>query len=142
MTGTVQSFSPCGDSLAALMAFVAERAATLNISRDSNLRLQLVAEELFTNTFRHGKGGAQGPSVTVCIEPDGKDLCLIYEDGEPAWNPLQQYAVEHLHLPLEQRPVGGLGALLVNAMAERSHYERVRERNRVLIWLRRDAGES
>ena len=124
------------------MAFIAQRAAVLKLPRATSLRLQLVAEELFTNTFRHGSGADGAPPVTVRVEPAGEDVELVYEDGEPAWNPLLQQAVEHLHLPLEQRPVGGLGSLLVSAMAERSKYERVQERNRVRVWVRVEAVES
>jgi serine/threonine-protein kinase RsbW len=142
MTGTVQSFTPCGESLAALMAFVAQRATLLNIPRDTSLRLQLVAEELFTNTFRHGGCPEGGPLVTVAIESAGNEVELIYEDGEAAWDPLRQSAAAHLSLPLEQRPVGGLGALLIGAMVERAVYERMVERNRVRVWLRWEAPEK
>ena len=120
------------------MAFIAQRAAVLKLPRATSLRLQLVAEELFTNTFRHGSGADGAPPVTVRVEPAGEDVELVYEDGEPAWNPLLQ----PLPLPLEQRPVGGLGSLLVSAMAERSKYERVQERNRVRVWVRVEAVES
>ena len=136
MSASIQSFAACSASLPALMEFIAQRAESLCLPRGTCLRLQLVAEELFTNTFRHGRCAEQGPSVTVRIEPAGEDIELIYEDADLAWNPLDTLNPAHLQLPLAQRPVGGLGVVLIDAFAERVQYERLQERNRVRVWLR------
>ena len=142
MSLSIQSFTACSESLPALMDFIALRSTTLGLPRGTSLRLQLVAEELFTNTFRHGQALVDAQSVTVCIEQAGEDIELIYEDGELAWNPLAHCDHSHLQLPLAQRPVGGLGVLLVDAFAERVQYERVQERNRIRVWLRCNPQEN
>lgn len=142
MSASIQSFPACSASLPALMEFVARRAEALGLPRGTNLRLQLVAEELFTNTFRHGQCLADGAAATVQIEPAGADVELTYEDAERAWNPLDTLNPELLKLPLAQRPVGGLGVALIDGFAERVQYERVQDRNRVRVWLRRDPREN
>ncbi|WP_084182832.1 ATP-binding protein [Nevskia soli] len=142
MSLSIQSFAARSESLPALMDFIALRSSTLGLPRGTSLRLQLVAEELFTNTFRHGRTAGASQMVTLCIEQAGEDIELTYEDGELAWDPLSHRDCAHLQLPLAQRPVGGLGVLLVDAFAERMQYERVQERNRVRVWLRCDPQEN
>lgn len=133
---TTPSFRACSESLPALMDYIALRSSSLGLPRATSLRLQLVAEELFTNTFRHGRPCDQ-PNVTVQIlQPAGEDIEFVYEDGEPPCNPLAHLDITPLHLPVAQRPVGGLGVVLIDAFAEKVQYERVEERNRVRVWLR------
>ena len=145
-TASIQSFAASSESLPALMDFIALRSSDLGVPRGTSLRLQLVAEELFTNTFRHGisrvEDEEQPPSVSVRIELAGADIELTYEDAELAWNPLDRRNPAHLQLPLAQRPVGGLGVVLVDSFAERIQYERIDERNRVRVWVRCDPRES
>ena len=133
-------FSACSESLPALMDYIALRSSSLGLPRATSLRLQLVAEELFTNTFRHGQP-LDKPTVTVKIEAAGEDIEFIYEDGEAPCNPLAHLDFAPLHLPLAQRPVGGLGIVLIDAFAERVQYERVEERNRVRVWMRSNPEE-
>jgi serine/threonine-protein kinase RsbW len=143
---SIQSFAASSASLPAMMDFIALRSSDLGVPRGTSLRLQLVAEELFTNTFRHGisrvEDEEQPPSVSVRLELAGENIELTYEDAELAWNPLDRRNPAHLQLPLAQRPVGGLGVVLVDSFAERIEYERVAERNRVRVWMRCDPRES
>ncbi len=145
-TVSIQSFAASSESLPALMDFIALRSCNLGVPRGTSLRLQLVAEELFTNTFRHGISRMEAdepqPTVSVRIELAGEDIELTYEDAELAWNPLDRRNPAHLQLPLAQRPVGGLGVVLVDSFAERIQYERIDQRNRVRVWVRCDPRES
>jgi len=142
MSVSIQSFAACSESLPALMDFVAQRSGDLGLPRGTSLRLQLVAEELFTNTFRHCPTAVTPQSVTVRIEQAGEDIELTYEDGAAACDPLAHLDHTRLQLPLAQRPVGGLGVVLIDAFAERVQYERVQERNRVRVWLRGNPEEN
>ena len=142
MSVSIQSFAACSESLPALMDFVAQRSGDLGLPRGTSLRLQLVAEELFTNTFRHCQPVAGAQSVTLCIELAGQEIELTYEDGAAACDPLAHLDHTRLQLPLAQRPVGGLGVVLIDAFAERVQYERVQERNRVRVWLRGNPEEN
>jgi len=44
-------------------------------------------------------------------------------------------------MPLAQRPVGGLGVILIDGFAEQVQYERVQQRNRVRVRLRCESPE-
>ncbi|MDR3417412.1 MAG: ATP-binding protein [Nevskia sp.] len=139
MNASKQSFPPCSESLDAVIGFVERRSGELQLPHATCLRLQLVAEELFTNTFRHQPCAERIPA-TVSIEAVGEEVELVYEDSEPEWNPLLHIDRSHLELPVAQRPVGGLGMVLIQSFAQDLHYERHEGRNRIRVRLRREAG--
>lgn len=99
------------------------------------LRLCLVAEELFVNTARYG-GEAR---ASIDIVADGASIWLRYADDAPAFNPIEALAREALSRTLEQRPVGGIGRILVHDLSSTARYERIGSHN--VLRLRFDPGE-
>lgn len=100
-------------------------AAALGLPRALKLRLCLVVEELFVNTARYG-GAAE---ATVELTGDAQGVWLRYDDTAAAFNPIEALAREALSRTVEQRPVGGLGRILVHDLSTTARYERVGDRN-------------
>ena len=97
--------------------------------------MTLLVEELFTNTVVHGHGAdTEAPvSLTFAVRPDG--IALTYEDTAPPHDPFAKVRVPDDAMGVEDRPVGGLGVLLIAAMAERVQYAHVGGRNRISLML-------
>jgi len=123
------------DTLPAVADFIADVCAASGVPRKACLRLTLLVEELFTNTVVHGHGAdTEAPvSLTFAIEPDG--IALTYEDTAPPHDPFAKVRVPDDATGVEDRPVGGLGVLLITAMAERVQYAHVGGRNRISLVL-------
>jgi serine/threonine-protein kinase RsbW len=122
--------------LAELTAFVEDFCRESGIGNEHLLRLTLVLEELFTNTVAHGhRGDAEAP-IHVSLSMDGDDVTLLYEDSAPPYDPLSAVSVDPLAHAREvgSRPIGGLGVLLVDALARDARYGYEDGRNR--LWLR------
>lgn len=88
--------------------------------------LDLVVEELFVNVARYSGAGVvelRYTSAPGVLETE------IADDGQ-AFDPLTR-AKPELDLPLEKRPVGGLGIFLVRQMTRELTYERDAGWNRV-----------
>lgn len=100
-------------------------ADALALPRALVLRLCLVVEELFVNTARYG-GNAE---ASVELTPDTHGVWLRYVDTAAAFNPIEALAREALSRTLEQRPIGGLGRILVHDLSTTARYERVGNRN-------------
>jgi len=114
-------------------AFLAEACAAARLPRESCLRLTLLVEELFTNTVVHGHGrDSDAPVRLECDVAPGR-IALTYEDTAPAHDPFAQVTAPDSELTVEDRPVGGLGVLLVQAMARQIEYRRAGERNRISL---------
>ena len=76
-----------GGGLGAIRAFV-ERFGTLaGVGQDARLRLNLVLEELFTNTVRHGYRDGTDAPVWITLSRDEGDVRVVYEDCGPPFNP-------------------------------------------------------
>lgn len=126
---------PC---LAQTVAFVAAFCQRQGVADDDALRLNLIIEELFTNTVHHGHGGDSDAPIRLQLGVDAESLMLCYEDSAPPFDPVHHLSQASAALDgVEQRPVGGLGLLLVAHLAQRMDYQALTAGNRLQLALRR-----
>ena len=90
------------------------------IHADTALRLRLVLEELLTNSLNH----AQCCLVKISLVIGENGVKVEYRDSSPPFNPLDHIPTHHLENDPENRPVGGLGCLLVFSMTRDAIYSR------------------
>ena len=121
------------DALPRVDTFLAEVCDAAGLPREGCLRLTLLVEELFTNTVTHGYGADSDAPVRLECEATPGRIMLIYEDTAPAHDPFAAVTTPDPAAPVEDRPVGGLGVLLVSAMARQVEYRRVGDKNRISL---------
>ena len=114
--------------LARLTGWVEEFCRNHGIAADVEFDLNLALEELFTNALRHGgcEGMKDVVEVRLANQPDG--VRVWFRDRGPAFDPLAPPAPD-LEVPLERRPVGGLGLHLVRSVMRDLTYERAGDWN-------------
>ena len=128
-----RTFPARRDALPQVDAFLGEICTEAGLGRETCLRLTLLVEELFTNTVVHGHGAdSEAPIRLECEVAPGR-LALTYEDTSPAHDPFAQVVAPEADATVEDRPVGGLGVLLVLAMAQQVEYRRAGDRNRISL---------
>jgi anti-sigma regulatory factor (Ser/Thr protein kinase) len=110
--------------LPGLIARVAEQAAGLGLAADDTLRLQLVVEELFTNTIAHGHQGDSAHKVSLALGRNDGILTLRYEDDAPPFD--HSEFGQNFRLTVE---VGGQGLGLIHGMSKTIRYQRSGQRN-------------
>lgn len=93
----------------------------------------LVIEELATNCIKYGYDDSREHiiEITLDLSPQGL-LMTIVDDGHP-FNPLNLPEPD-LTIPIEDRPIGGLGLHLLRQLADRMEYTRVDDRNQVTLF--------
>jgi len=92
----------------------------------------LGVEELVSNCIKYAFDDDRAREIAVSVSiADGRLLAQVIDDGQP-FDP-NHAPTPDLSLPLEQRPIGGLGLHLVRTMADRMTYERRDGLNRVTI---------
>jgi serine/threonine-protein kinase RsbW len=121
------------DALPRVDTFLAEVCDAAGLPREGCLRLTLLVEELFTNTVTHGYGADSDAPVWLECEATPGRIMLIFEDTAPAHDPFAAVTTPDPAAPVEDRPVGGLGVLLVSAMARQVEYRRVGDKNRISL---------
>lgn len=128
-----RTFPARRDALPQVEAFLADACRAAGLAREACLRVTLLVEELFTNTVVHGHGGDSDAPVRLDCEVEPGRIRLRYEDTGPPHDPFAGVAGPDPGAGVENRPVGGLGVLLVSAMAHHVEYRRVGGCNRISL---------
>jgi anti-sigma regulatory factor (Ser/Thr protein kinase) len=120
------------ESLGAMAAHLQARAPACDAT--ALLRAETVLEELLTNSIVHGRA-AHMPSAMVWLTAQGQDdvLHVRYEDALAAFDPIARIdeALLRTSNPMDQRPPGGLGLLMVFRLADAFRYRHENGRNRI-----------
>jgi anti-anti-sigma factor len=98
----------------------------------------LATEELLANVVMHAYGGQPGGQAFVGVRMLPEEIRIRFEDVGPPFNPLERAAPD-LDAPIAERPVGGLGLVLVRHLVERWEYARVGTTNVVTLYWGRPA---
>ena len=127
------------EQLEELRLFLESFCAQAGLARENCLRLNLVLEELFTNTVHHGHGGDSDAPVWVSLAAGGDARIEVgYEDTAPAFNPYARLPERSPDTTLERRGLGGLGVLLTRKLSASRDYAYLHGRNCIRLALQLD----
>lgn len=128
------------DSLAPIRQYVTEAAKMAGLDRKASYRLLLAVDEIATNIISYGylRAGKTG-DVLVRAEVDEDRLTITLEDEAIPFDPRSLKSPDHIDLPLEERPIGGLGVFLALEGVDEFRYEYTENRNRNVMIMRRPA---
>jgi anti-sigma regulatory factor (Ser/Thr protein kinase) len=101
--------------------------------------VRLAVEEAVSNTIRHGYADAESHPILVRADLDAGELRLEIEDDARAFDPLQA-PLPDVRVPIEEKPRGGLGILLLRSVMDRLEYRRVGGKN--ILRLARSLGRK
>jgi len=107
--------------------FVRDGAHTVGVESSELEKLDLVLEEILVNIARYAYEGRNG-DVEVAYALDGASLSIEITDWGRSFNPLEA-ALPDLSVGLADRPIGGLGILLVKQIVGALGYRRKDNRN-------------
>lgn len=124
------------DSLPEIAAFVQEAAEAAGLDRKARYRLRLAVDEIATNLVMHG---AASSPLELRWECDDGALKLVLESAGDPFDPRKVPPPEDLHLPADQRRLGGLGIYLALSSVDDFAFERAGDRNRHVFVMNRPA---
>ena len=110
--------------LTALEAFTEEHHLPASVRQAADLAL----EEHLTNILRYAYDDTQLHEIRVRFELNQDGLVIEVEDDGRAFDPLQRPRVDTA-LPLESKPMGGLGIHLIRQVMDDVSYRREANRN-------------
>lgn len=129
------------DSLSMIGKYVLSAAATAGLDKKASYRLRLAVDEIATNIIIHGyeEVNLQG-ILQIQANLDETALAIVIEDNGAVYIPGQVSKRNDLHLPLEERQIGGLGVYLAIQGVDKFHYERLDALNRHTFVVHRPLG--
>ena len=114
--------------------FLETAVLTLGGSDDDAGDLVLAVNEAVTNVLLHGYNGRPGP-VTICVEVVNDDLRVVLTDNAPLFDPTRVPPPD-IFLPLEDRPLGGLGVHMMRQLTDELVYRPLADGNE-LVFVKR-----
>ena len=119
------------------------QSVTAALEPTTALRAETALEELLSNSIVHG-GAMQMPESAVWLSAVARadGVLMRYEDPFAPFDPMAKIdeALRRTANPMNQRPIGGLGLLMVFRMADEFRYLRDGEHNRIdLLFASRPA---
>ena len=103
-------------ALPAVRAFIRQRGRADGASDEAIDDLVQATDELVCNVIRHGYRAGSGP-VELTLEREGDRLRITIADQAPPVDPTR-HPEPRLDLPLEQRPLGGMGVHLARSLTD------------------------
>ena len=110
------------ENLYRVLEFVGVSLAKYHFPAHETEQVTLAVEEIFVNIARYAYAPADGMvtiNVVVCSKP--LSIRIAFRDRGQPFNPLDK-ADPDITLPFEDRPVGGLGVLIVKQYMDRMTY--------------------
>lgn len=98
-------------------------------------KLYVVVGELVTNIVNYAYPDGENDYLDVEIMHDKELLTIRFRDGGVPFNPLEK-APSDITLPMDQRPIGGLGILLVVQKVDAIAYEYINGENVLTISIK------
>ena len=114
-------------------AFIEDFCTGAGVPRETCLKTNLVIEELFLNTVKHGNRGGSDAPVWLSLTAEDGQVSLSYEDNAPPFNPFARPTREMLEALAETRREGGLGVILAHGLTSSADYAYVFGRNRIRL---------
>ena len=112
-----RTFACTEESLGPAVDFI--RSTLAGVDRKPTAAILNVADEIASNIVNYS--GAKDFRITVEKAPDR--LCLRFVDSGVAYNPLSHVDPD-THAAIEDRPIGGLGLVMVKRLVDRITYTR------------------
>ena len=111
-----------------LTAFVEEVCEFNNLDEQTSMQLNLALEEAVVNVMEYAYPKGTTGDVNIRATSNGRRLKFIITDAGVSFNPTEVAAADTT-LSAEERPVGGLGILLVRELMDSINYERIDGKN-------------
>lgn len=111
-----------------LNAFVDDVSQRLQLDKSLNRQLKLALEEAVVNVMQYAYPMGTKGNIEVSALADDQELRFIIADSGKAFDPTQALRADTT-LSVEERPIGGLGILLVRELMDSINYERIGGKN-------------
>jgi len=124
------------EALADVAKEVFDWLADMPLSSRAKYSTGLAIEEMVTNAIKYAYDDDAEHLILIRILVDHSHLKIVFEDDGHAFDPTQRPSPDIEDI-IESQQSGGLGIELVRRMCDKMVYERIGDRNRITLHIRR-----
>lgn len=121
---------PINENLEKIFSFVGDTLKEFDISSKYKFQLELAIEEIFVNIVSYSN--AESIKVTSNVSENPLMITIRFIDDGVQFNPLEKEDAD-VHLDLDEKPIGGLGLILVKNNVNEISYEYIDNKNALTI---------
>jgi len=129
------------ENLAKVAEFIEEFGDNNGLNHKMVFELNLILDELVTNTISYGFKDDGAHTIDIIIEIDDNAIKMEMVDDGEEFNPLETKEVD-LNKPLAEKSIGGLGIHFVKQKADKISYERKENKNILYVTKKLNMSEN
>lgn len=119
-------------NLPKLFAFVEQALSDLNVPEPQRGKLMMALDEVLTNVVLYAYPKERGGTVSIRIRRDDNTITAEIADRGQPFDPTA-YPEPDISLPIEKRPIGGLGIHMIRNLATSLQYRREEGANHLIL---------
>lgn len=108
-------------NLSNIRNFIEEEAEKIGLSEVAISEIRLAVDEACANIIIHGYKNNSG-DLDITVKFGNNKMIVTLGDHAPLYNPLKETPRPNLESPLNERPLGGMGVLLVKQNTDAIEY--------------------
>ncbi|MDR1938437.1 MAG: ATP-binding protein [Tannerellaceae bacterium] len=116
------------NQLAKVNEYLRQTVRALGLSSSARTSLKLAVEEAVVNAILYAYPGETDKDIFICLEHNEDKVTVVITDYGLAFD-LTAREEPDVSLPLEERPIGGLGTFLVKQLMTEVSYRRIGNKN-------------
>lgn len=120
------------NEIAVLASFIEEVGDELFLPAETTMNINLALEEAVANIIMYAYPPQEQHTILLKVTATEKQLIFLLTDKGASFDPTQVEDAD-IALPIEERPIGGLGIFLIRSIMNEISYQRINNENRLII---------
>ena len=120
------------DEIAILANFVEELCSELALPTEVTMNINLALEEAVANVIMYAYPSEEEHEILLKVSDTNEQLIFLLTDKGLSFDPTQVAEVDPT-LPIEERPIGGLGIFLIRSIMNEVTYQRLDNENQLIM---------
>ena len=118
------------NEIVVLASFIEELGEELSLPAETVMNINLALEEAVANIIMYPP--KEQHIILLKVTSTEKQLIFLLTDKGASFDPTQVEEVD-ITLPIEERPIGGLGIFLIRSIMNEISYQRIDNENRLIM---------
>ena len=120
------------NEITVLANFIEEVGEELSLSVETTMNINLALEEAVANIIMYAYPPQEQHAILLKVTATEKQLIFLLTDKGASFDPTQVEDVD-ITLPIEERPIWGLGIFLIRSIMNEISYQRIDNENRLIM---------
>ena len=117
------------NEIVVLASFIEELGEELSLPAETVMNINLALEEAVANIIMYAYPPKEQHIILLKVTSTEKQLIFLLTDKGASFDPTQV----DITLPIEERPIGGLGIFLIRSIMNEISYQRIDNENRLIM---------